>query len=242
MNGLVGMLGSGMPETYELKVLLQYIQDVSLKYQRAISVPEELAWLVDQLSMALDILDLALGKDVDISNEFSVPHSLFNYWDAVASAREVYNTRSTAFSGRVQEYSYMTVYHHVTRWLAELDKGIQRANLIGTSNSNLDDNNLGIPATYFSFNVTKWVLNGGKDSDGQYLVNATEMAVNKFPLFLEGPVRSMKTYNQHDAKQIYDRVKESGLYDKELGMYTLSARYANVHYLFKLSLSLRTSF
>ena len=223
MNGLVGMLGSGMPETFELKVLLAYIQKVSSRYQRGIKVPEELALLIERVSSALDVLDDTNINQLDFSNITAVPTELFVYWDAVASAREMYRSQITSFSGRTEVYSYTVISHIITRWLNQLDQGIQRATIIGSFNFNTSDNNLGIPPTYFSYNVTKWRVTG-KNNEGHYFVNATEMAVNRFPLFLEGPVRSMKTISTEDAEQIYIKVKTSTLYDNELGMYTLSSR------------------
>jgi hypothetical protein len=41
MNGLPGLLGSGMPETFEMLMVLRYVIDVTAKYQRGFDVPEE---------------------------------------------------------------------------------------------------------------------------------------------------------------------------------------------------------
>ena len=51
------------------------------------------------------------------------------------------------------------------------------------------------------------------------------MKVGRFPLFLEGPVRWTKTViDDKDAlREMYGKVKESGLRDEELKMYFLSA-------------------
>jgi hypothetical protein len=54
-------------------------------------------------------------------------------------------------------------------------------------------------------------------------VIAKGMAVNLFPLFLEGPTRMMKTAHGAHVRDIYDKVKASPLHDKALGMYTISA-------------------
>ena len=55
-NGIVGMIGSGMPETFELKVLLQYLYRVNAKYKQPINIPEELAELIGTISDALQEL------------------------------------------------------------------------------------------------------------------------------------------------------------------------------------------
>jgi hypothetical protein len=83
----------------------------------------------------------------------------------------------------------------------------------------------GIPPSYFSYNITDYELNGGKNDVGLPLVNAKAMAVGVFPLFLEGPTRYMKTVRKEkDALvDLYDKVKSSGLRDEELNMYYVSA-------------------
>lgn len=227
MNGLAGMVGSGMPEAFELMVLLVYIQKAATNYKRPLQIPEELALLIEQITAALDKLDESKAADSDFANIVNVPQSFFDYWDTVASARELYRNNTDTFSGSTKEYSWKTVNYTVTRWICQLESGIQRAQSVGTHNIDTNDSSMGIAPTYFSYTVTKWVASEEKDEEGQHYVNATEMAVNKFPLFLEGPVRFLKTvHDAGEAKQVYDKVKASGLHDAELGMYTLSESLA----------------
>merc|ERR1719188_2914344 len=47
MNGLPGMVGSGMPETYELYLLLQYVDTVNTKYSRTIEVLAEFYEMIE---------------------------------------------------------------------------------------------------------------------------------------------------------------------------------------------------
>lgn len=88
-----------------------------------------------------------------------------------------------------------------------------------------DDGTSGIPASFFSFDVTEWEKNGNTNSEGLPLVDAKGFKVGVFPLFLEGPVRYMKTIQDDEKKMtdMYERVLTSGLRDEELGMYYLSA-------------------
>ncbi|KAL7554710.1 hypothetical protein ACHAWF_018253 [Thalassiosira exigua] len=195
MNGLVGMLGSGMPETYELKVLLLYIKAAALKYKRPIVVPEELADLIQTIEHALNELgndDFMPPKDQKAPNEKVVPE-LFRYWDRVSTAREEYRAKMDSFSGEIKEYPSTEVVNLLERWIAQVDLGIERAHAIGSHGYDKADSLLGITPTYFAFNVTKWTLTGKKNKEGHHFVNATELSVGKFPLFLEGVVRMMKT-------------------------------------------------
>lgn len=229
MNGLVGMVGSGLPETYELDVLLRYLQKVTSKYDRPIVVPTELVTLVDKVSDALDKLDGSAYKDNFHDLSDNVPTELFLYWDAVATAREEYRKNTEMFSGATHEYSSKEAHDMLERWILQVNVGKARALAIGSHGKD-DDKDGGLTPTYFSYNVTKWEFTGEKDDEGQPFVIATAMSVGKFPVFLEGVVRMMKTVDKDEAEIIYNKVRTSGLRDEELGMYTMSSSLVGQSY------------
>jgi hypothetical protein len=72
-------------------------------------------------------------------------------------------------------------------------------------------------------NVTDWELTHDVNKERHSLVIAKALAVNRFPLFLEGPTRMMKTLRNEHARAVYKKVKSSPLRDEKLGMYTISA-------------------
>lgn len=217
-----------MPETYELKVLLQYIRKAILKYKRPIMVPQELVTLIDTITDALN--ELGDEEYMPQREHYTVPNELFRYWDAVASAREKYRSNMDSWSGKTREYSYNNVIDLIDRWVGQIDLGIARAHAIGSHGHEKVDELLGITPTYFYFNATKWKQTGERNKKGHLFVNATEMSVGKFPLFLEGIVRMMKTLDKEKATVIYEAVKKSGLRDEELGMYTLSSSLVGQSY------------
>ena len=223
MNGIVGMIGSGMPETYELKLLLQYIRQATLKYKRPIVVPVELATLIDKISTALDYLghDKYMPQASTSSDGIEVPSELFQYWDTVANAREEYRKKS--FSGKTKEYAVSDLGKILDRWTNQIELGIARAHVVGSHGQESQDETLGITPTYFYYTVTKWIETSEVDDEGHPFVNATELTVGKFPLFLEGVVRMLKTVDTEKATSIYHAVKKSGLRDHKLEMYTLSS-------------------
>jgi len=223
MNGVPGMVGSGMPETFEMYQLLKYVKKVVDKYQRPLVIPVELNEMVSTVNDALDDLDDS-GYSEPEDLPFDVPDELFQYWDVVASARENYrNDVQYYFSGETEELSAEDVSAMLGRWLEQVELGIARAQKFG-SHGHEDDGTSGVPPSYFSFDVTKWDLNGGKNKVGLPLVNARAFKVGRFPLFLEGPVRYLKTVDDKDAmKDIYQKVLSSGLRDEKLGMYKVSA-------------------
>eukprot|EP00567_Pseudictyota_dubia_P012209 CAMPEP_0197438492 /NCGR_PEP_ID=MMETSP1175-20131217/5481_1 /TAXON_ID=1003142 /ORGANISM="Triceratium dubium, Strain CCMP147" /LENGTH=1207 /DNA_ID=CAMNT_0042968241 /DNA_START=165 /DNA_END=3788 /DNA_ORIENTATION=- len=231
MNGLPGMVGSGMPETYEMYLVLKYVKSVVDKYGRSIVIPSELGAMLDTVSGALDVLEQSGYTDPE-KLPFDVPEVLFNYWDIVASARENYrNNVQYYFSGNTTELSAEDVSGMIDRWLTQVELGMKRAEKFG-SHGWEDDGTSGVPPSYFSYNITEWTENEGKNKVGLPLVNARAMSVGRFPLFLEGPVRYMKTINgDKDAlKSLYQDVLASGLRDEALKMYKVSANLKGQSY------------
>mmetsp|Transcript_19116 Transcript_19116/g.26920 ORF Transcript_19116/g.26920 Transcript_19116/m.26920 type:complete len:687 (-) Transcript_19116:390-2450(-) len=224
MNGLPGMLGSGMPETFELHQLLQYVKKVVDEYGRPVVVPTEFAEMVHTVNEALATF-VAEGYDEPDELVFDVPDIFFNYWDTVATARETYRAKvEYYFSGNTTEFTSAEVSSMIENWMVQINAGIARAIKFGSQGFD-DDGHSGIPPSYFSYDVTKWTLNGLKNSEGLPHVDADALRVGRFPLFLEGPTRYMKTIT-HDTDAVvnmYNKVKMSGLRDEELKMYFISA-------------------
>ena len=64
--------------------------------------------------------------------------------------------------------------------------------------------------------------------EGLSLVNAKATSGGRFPLFLEGPTRYLKTLSGDDdaaSAMLYGKVKASGLREKERDMYFVSASF-----------------
>ncbi|KAG7360009.1 4-alpha-glucanotransferase [Nitzschia inconspicua] len=224
MNGLPGMVGSGMPETYELLLLMKYVKKVVDSYDRDIVVPAELGDMIDTVEAALDDLVAASYKD-EFPLPRDVPDTLFKYWNITATARETYRSEvEYYFSGETTIYTAKTISKILKRWIKEVELGIERANSFGTIGHG-DDGTSGVPACFFSYDVTEWEDTGKTNDHGLPLVNAKAMKVGTFPMFLEGPVRYMKTIQDDKEKMedMYERVLASGLRDHGLKMYYLSA-------------------
>lgn len=232
MNGLPGMVGSGMPETYELLLLLKYVKKVVDKHNRDVVVPAELAIMITSVEAALDELQSASYTDTYPLPSSTVPEPLFDYWDKVATAREDYRgSVEYYFSGNTTALTGVKVSTMIQRWIEEIELGIERAQFFGTKGFG-DDGTSGIPACFFSFDVTEWELNGNENGNKVPFVNAKAMSVGVFPMFLEGPVRYMKTIQDDQTKMIelHERVLTSGLRDEELNMFYLSASLTGQSY------------
>ncbi|AIQ50427.1 hypothetical protein [Paenibacillus sp. FSL R7-0331] len=276
MNGLPGLFGSGMSETFELKRMLVFM----LEALESVGVPEveaarELAGareleavqgLQEQgalgtqgLQETLDTLELQGWQEVQgvqgshgaqelltglgaAGGIVSLPVEIalllervlgavtkllaggldeFGYWDTVASARETYR-ESIRFgiNGEQAEVSLAVISEALGTFLDKVDAGIERAVSLGG----------GLAPTYFRFEAVRYqpvTDEAGKPVISGYgLPKAVveEFEASALPYFLEGPARWLKTLDSREqAKEIYSRVKGSGLFDPVTSMYRTSA-------------------
>ena len=138
MNGLPGIVGSGMSETYEMLRILKFVKKASLKFpSRTVDLPIEFAAFLSDLSAALDTYASSAKDD----------SAEFEYWDASNNAREKYRLAVVAyFDG--QNSSLTSEY--LTSLLTKVEKkvagGIAKA---------LKTNN-GLSPSYFYYESTKF--------------------------------------------------------------------------------------
>ncbi|MCR5770603.1 MAG: hypothetical protein K6G87_05130, partial [Butyrivibrio sp.] len=198
LNGLPGLLGSSMAESYELERML--------------------AWTIDSLKGCGE--DVVIFKELwdFVSDIYNISNDLgdgASYWNLVNDRKEKYwDDVFENIDGVVERTSADEVAKVITRFKEIVDKGIEKA--IGYGD--------GICPTYFYFDVTDYT----KDDDG---IHPVSFKVNMVPLFLEGPVRYLKTAMDLDKKRsLYDRIKNSDLYDEKLKMYKINAPLSEASY------------
>lgn len=146
--------------------------------------------------------------------------SQFGYWDTVASAREAYR-ESIRFgiTGELAEVTLAVIREALGKFLLKINVGIDRAVEMGG----------GLAPTYFRFEAVRFqpvTDEAGKPVISGYgLPKAVveEFEAYALPYFLEGPTRWLKTLESPEqAKDIYTRVKNTGLYDLVTSMYRTS--------------------
>lgn len=205
LNGMPGMFGSSMAETYELCRMLEYTISALKKYPGKVNVLEELADLMDEL-------DQINRQEKD---NLQGDGAVLSFWNKVNDAKEVYRDKTfEGVSGRkvsreTKELADMLESFHTTVTL-----GIEKACKLGG----------GICPTYFTFEVPEYeaVEEGFKP---------LEFAVVPVPYFLEGPVRYLKLDQPKEKKlELYRNVKSSDLYDGKLSMYKVNAPLADASY------------
>lgn len=211
LNGLPGLFGSSLSETYELRRLLDFLlAALAAKGTGAVELPVEQADLLGDVGAQLTAYHAALDADRD-----------FRYWDAVAGAREAYRERTRlGFDGRTETIDFALLTPQLRALRDKAAWGIARA----------EELTAGIPPTYFTYEALAYETLA--DASGQPLANdhgrpavrVQRFAQSVLPPFLEGPMHALKTSTAvASARVLYQRVKGSALYDRKLGMYKANA-------------------
>ena len=201
LNGLPGLFGSSLSETYELLRLLDFLlvdltplppsparrggDETPHPSQgegrgAGVSLPIELADLLNQVAGHLTAYHAAGDAERD-----------FRYWDAVASAREAYRDRvRLGFDGRNETIAFATLAPLLGAFRAKVAAGIARAEALTG----------GIPPTYFTHEALDYEpINGADgrpltDDRGRPFVRVTRFEPHALPAFLEGPVHALRSY------------------------------------------------
>lgn len=204
MNGLPGLLGSGMAETYELLRIVRYVRQVVLKYDKGVSFPEEFSALMDGLSLALEKFE---SSDFDADDDYE-------YWDKSNDLREQYRHETVAvFSGVMIEWHSKQFVSFLNQIEKKAMRGIKRA---------LKTNG-GLSPTYFFYECTEYEVAAENVSTTLKLIIPKKFELRTLPLFLEGPVRYLKIIDDIGKKRdVYLKTKRSDLYDSELQMFKIS--------------------
>lgn len=217
MNGLPGLLGSSMPETYETLRILRYIEKFLSKNSKInnISVPIEFHEFFTDLLKVL----VKYPSDNTFNTKISSQNNLYKYWDESTSLREVYyNKVVSTFNGDKKEIDRESLLKFLDLSIKKINHGINFA-LITTNSL--------ISPTYFYYDSTNITIEA-RDNKSP-LVTPLEFTLNTLPLFLEGPTRHLKVLNSiEERRKIYKSVISSTLYDKSLKMFTLSESLQNM--------------
>ena len=215
LNGLPGLFGSSMPETYELARLLDFVLPVlHQKEQGPVELPAEVYKLLVHLVQHTEAYNSSANSDRD-----------FVYWEAVSNEREAYRERIRfGFDGRTEPIRLKELARILSLMREKVQHGIDRA---------LAFNN-GLPPAYFTYSIKEHEILKDEqgqprcDAQGRPFIKARRFEPAVLPLFLEGPVRFLKL--QHDptaARRLYAQVKASDLYDRKLKMYKVNASLAD---------------
>ena len=198
LNGLPGLFGSSMPETYELQRLVTFLSAVLQDYPTKVTLPVEAVVLLEAIETASDVSEDA-----------------FLQWDQCTSALEAYRASiRLGFDGRTESFDLAPILRRMQEQLA---LGIEKASELTGD----------VPPTYFIYDVTTYTLTGEEDGHGLPLIEVGGFTPRPLPAFLEGPVRLMKILDKQDARLLARAVRKSDLFDPKLGMYKVNAPLAS---------------
>jgi hypothetical protein len=209
LNGLPGLFGSSMAETYELCRLIEFTYRMAYKYQKDITVFKEVSELIEQLYL------ITVRYHNDLQREACV----IDFWKEINDAKESYRKKTIwGVNGEKVILENTGLLAKLSMFKDTVTYGIKKAIAYGD----------GICPTYFYYEATKYDENESEDGTQ---INPIGFKVRFMPLFLEGPVRYLKLANPVDKKKrLYNMVKNSDLYDKKLSMYKVNASLKDASY------------
>lgn len=198
LNGLPGLLGSSMAETYELLRCVDFLAMAVGETKKPLTVPAEAARLADGICRA--------GQQ--FYEELVTDQAAIGYWNAVNDEKEYFwETTAQEVSGETVSWKAEEVLQVLGSFSGILKLGIEKASRLGKD----------VRPTYFYYEVTDWK----EEPDG---ILPLSFAVHNTPDFLEGSVHYMKIAPDDQAKrEVYDSVRGSRLYDRALSMYKVNA-------------------
>ncbi|HAJ57009.1 MAG TPA: hypothetical protein DCL35_04490 [Candidatus Omnitrophica bacterium] len=198
LNGLPGLFGSSISETFELKRLIEFLKCVF----DGLNIPESFEVSVTgEVFVFIKELETLLKSDMDA----------FEYWDLSNVAKESYRTKvRRGVSGDFRQMDIGGVRAFFDLALKKLEKGIAQSY----------EPKSGFYRTYFSYRVSRYDTLA--DGVGRNVITPKEFQQHRLALFLEGFVHALRC-EKHRAKDIYRAVKKSPLWDKELKMYKVNA-------------------
>lgn len=201
LNGMPGMFGSSMAETYELCRMLDYTTAVLDRYPGEVGLIKELGGLLEELSL----IDRSEKEAIRTQQE------VLSFWNRINDAKEMYRDKTfEGISGEKTIFDSVYLSGILKGFLVTVECGVKKAVRLGG----------GIAPTYFTYEVPEYeVLEEG--------IRPLAFRVKMVPYFLEGPVRYFKLPRPAEEKKaLYDNIKKSDLYDEKLSMYKVNASLA----------------
>lgn len=218
MNGLPGLFGSSMPETLELKRLVEFLLDtvrecLEIEPADGEGFCEKGVTLCRELYDFMHSIDSALSQNLDD----------FTYWDQVAGRREQFREEiKLCVSGETAFVSLEELEQILDAYAKKLHRAVEKALQIGN----------GIMPTYFTFEAKEYeVVKNADGTDrispyGLPSVHVKKFELQQLPYFLEGPARMLAgsaPERREELTAMCTKLKETDIYDRKLKMYKTSA-------------------
>jgi hypothetical protein len=197
LNGLPGLLGSSLCETFEVKRLVLFIKDSLEKTG------------VEKIYLSEEVFEFLAQLDVLLKEYFngSPDNKDYRYWDKSSALKEDYRRKTRfGFSGKEIELSCRSLSTFLDNALKKIDTGIKKA---------------AVKNTYFSYFINEVVEY--EVIKGPFVMPKKFRQI-RLPLFLGGQMHALRLSESiNEAKLIHRATKASVLFDKKLKMYKITA-------------------
>jgi len=203
LNGLPGLAGSSLCETFELKRLAvligQCLEALGVEAADSVLLPEEVAVFVSKMD---DLLRDSLRRGSGAKP--------LAFWEEATSLKEKYRAAVVnGVSGAERRVGLEFLRTFLERGREKVDLGIEKA----------FDAKRGLYPTYFQNEVIRHAASRGKTGSVVPLAFRQEA----IPYFLESNVHAMKVEKDPARrKALYNAVRRSALFDAKLGMYKVN--------------------
>lgn len=210
LNGLPGLFGSSVAESFELVRLIKFlIEKLKIYSSKEIKLPIEVYQLSKELYEAVgNYCNAKENEDKD-----------FEFWNNISSIRERYRENTKfGFEGTEVSCRPEKVVEILSKFLLKLEDKLSKA---------IDEND-GIMPTYYYYDPIDYEVIGNVPNKDEQYVRIKKFMRRTLPLFLEGIVRGFKIYKDKNfLKNVYYKVKTSPLYDSKLKMYKVNTSLEN---------------
>lgn len=195
LNGLPGLFGSSINETFELKRLILTIKKAAGDNR------------IEKLSVTEEIKDFLLGLG-ELLKQNTSSESDFIYWDKSTTLKEEYRQKTKlGVNGKEAEISAAELASTLELALNKINRGLHKAL----------DQKKNIYCSYFINEVTKYSVTKTP------AIKPTEFNQKKIAPFLEGQMHALRlAESAEEAKTLYEATRKSNLYDKKLKMYKVT--------------------
>lgn len=202
MNGLPGIFGSGTSETIELKRITKFMLK-GIMLDESLEVPAEIYALTQDYIKAL-------------KQQISGVYSDQQLFEEAQNLKEAFNLKiRLGLSGDVVKVTTAELKEMIELLDNKLEIAIQKAVELGD----------GIMPTFIVHEAVKFELITDKVHPINQMKNVKvlQWKLRALPLYLEAPARYLKQVkNQDEAKVLYEKLKQTKMYDEKLKMYVTS--------------------
>ena len=206
LNGLPGMFGSSVNETFEVKYIIQMLLDTIKELNPgkgfSFEIPEE-------------VESFLKSSEKEIKETLRKKTAPYTVWDRLTALKEDFREKTRlGISGNMVKMSSDRIVSFLNTALERINGAIR----------NSFDKKTGLYHTYYAnipvkYNIIKGP--GGKEKlneKGLYCIKVKEFRSRPLPHFLEGQVHALKV-EKNKAAKIHEAVMKSDLYDRKLKMF-----------------------